>query len=238
MSVVVREERPVAVVVALLFVAATAAGVAAAGLAAPTDVEVIGAHRGAVIATAGLVGAMAICVTGIAAMLYPLLVADASTAVRRGMATWFLGSRLTEGALFLVGAVALLALLAVGEEPRSAGDGAAGTGLRVAHQYAVVAGQAVFSIGAALMYWLLLMSGRVPRWLSVWGLAAAPLMLAACLLQAATRDPYAPLASALFAPMAAQEMVLAGWLLARGFRPMTPAGADLEPGLSTTARAS
>lgn len=237
MIVVLREERPIAVVVALLFVTATAAGAAAAGLAAPTDVEIIGAHRGEVIGTAGLVVAMAICVAGVAAMLDPLLLADARTAARRGMATWFLGSRLTEGALFLVGVVALLALLAIGEGPRSVGDGAVGVGLSAVYQYAVVAGQAVFTIGAALMCWLLLVSGRVPRWLSVWGLAAAPLMLAACLLQAVTQNPYAPLASVLYAPMAVQEMVLAGWLLARGFRPVTQSRADLDPGLPTLAQA-
>lgn len=148
------DERPVAVTVGVLYVSATAAGVAAAVVAAPTQVELVAAQRGGVIATAGLVAVMAVCVAGIAAMLYPLLLADAGTTVRRGLATWFLGSRLTEGALFLVGAVVLLALLAVGQGPRSAADGPVGTGLRVLFDYALVAGQTVFSVGAAAMCWL------------------------------------------------------------------------------------
>lgn len=215
-------ERPVAVAVGLLYAAATAAGAAAAVLAAPTEVRTIAGHRGEVVATAGLVAVMAISVAGLAALLYPLLVADARTTVRRGMATWFLGCRLTQGTLFLVAATAVLALLAVGEAPRSTADASLGVGLGAVYHYAAVAGQTVFSIGAALMSWLLLVSGRVPAWLAVWGLAA-PLLLAAGLLLPFTHDPSSPIASALYAPMAVQEIVLAGWLAARGFRPLTPA---------------
>lgn len=214
------QERPVAVTVGALYVSATAAGAAAAGIAAPTDVELMAAQRAQVIVTAGLIAVMAVSVAGTAAMLYPLLLSDARTTVRRGMATWFLGSRLTEGALFLVSAVALLALLAIGEGDRSATDGPIGAGLRGFYHYAIVAGQSVFSIGAAFMCWLLLVSGRVPRWMAIWGLAAAPLMLTAGLLLPITQDPTTPLTSALYAPMALQEMVLAAWLIARGFQPV------------------
>jgi hypothetical protein len=187
-----------------------------------------------VLATAGLIAAMAISVAGIACMLYPLLTADARTTARRGMATWFLGSRLTEGALFLVSAVALLALLAIGEGYPAAADSPAEAGLRVVYNYAMVAGQSVFSIGSAFMCWLLLVSGRVPRWLAIWGLAAAPLMLTGGLLLPVTDDPYSPLSRALYAPMALQEMVLAAWLVARGFRPVRPlrAGRPVSPVLA------
>lgn len=223
------EERPVAVTVGALYIAATAAGVAAAAVAAPTDIAVMATDRGEVLATAGLITAMAIAVAGIACMLYPLLIADAATTTRRGMATWFLGSRLTEGALFLVSAVALLALLAVAEDHPEVAGGPVDAGLQVVFRYAMVAGQSVFSISAALMGWLLLMSGRVPRWLAIWGLATAPLMLAGGLLLPITDDFSSPLASALYAPMAVQEMVLAGWLIARGFRAVRRPETALEP---------
>ena len=212
-------ERPVAITVGALYVVATAAGVSAAGVAAPTDLAGMAAGRSEVLATAGLITAMAISVAGIACMLYPLLLADAATSARRGMATWFLGSRLTEGALFLVGAVALLALLAVAEDHPGAG-GPVEVALQVLFSSAMTAGQSVFSIGSAFMCWLLLVSGRVPRWLGLWGLAAAPLMLAGGLLLVATGEPDAALASVLYAPMALQEMALAGWLVARGFWPV------------------
>lgn len=222
-------ERPVAVTVGALYIAATAAGVAAASVAAPTDVAGMAAERGEVLVTAGLITAMAISVAGIACMLYPLLVADAATTAQRGMATWFLGSRLTEGALFLVSAVALLALLAVSEEHPGAANGPVEAGLQVVFNSAMVAGQSVFSIGAVFMCWLLLVSGRVPRWLGIWGLAAAPLMLAGGLLLQVTRDPNSPLSNLLYAPMAVQEMALAAWLVARGFRPVRLPENVLEP---------
>ena len=56
----------------------------------------------------------------------------------------------------------------------------------------------------------------VPRWISVWGLAAIPLYVAAALL--AMYGVVEP-ASSSQVPLAVQEMVLAVWMIARGFRP-------------------
>jgi len=57
----------------------------------------------------------------------------------------------------------------------------------------------------------------VPRRLSLWGLVAAPLFLIASLSLLWTGDPNSTLANACFAPMALQEMVLAVWLIVKGF---------------------
>ncbi|HTP16853.1 MAG TPA: DUF4386 domain-containing protein, partial [Streptosporangiaceae bacterium] len=61
-------------------------------------------------------------------------------------------------------------------------------------------------------------SRLVPRWLSGWGIAAVFLLLTAC-LSALFR--HAPVTSftILILPIAVQEMVLAVWLIVRGFRP-------------------
>lgn len=55
-------------------------------------------------------------------------------------------------------------------------------------------------------------------------LIAAPLMLIAGLSFAVTGDPNSAFSSVLYAPLGLQEMVLAVWLIARGFNP--PADAD------------
>ena len=76
----------------------------------------------------------------------------------------------------------------------------------------------VFCLGAAMFYVLLYRSRIVPQWIAAWGLAAIPLYLAADLLGmygAVGIDSTAQ--SLLFAPLAIQEMVLAVWLIARGF---------------------
>ena len=77
-----------------------------------------------------------------------------------------------------------------------------------------------FSVGS-FMYSVVFYQARlVPRWLSMWGIAAAPLIGTACLLSLFSDDPvtgYAPL----ILPVAVWEMVLAVWLLVRGFTPET-----------------
>jgi hypothetical protein len=78
-------------------------------------------------------------------------------------------------------------------------------------------GQSVFCVGALMLYCLLYQSKRIPRWLSVWGLIGAPLMLAAGFLLLVEGYPNSTLSSVLYAPFALQEMVFAVWLIVKGF---------------------
>ena len=71
-------------------------------------------------------------------------------------------------------------------------------------------GQSVFCVGAVMLYYLLYVSKRVPRWLSVWGLIAAPLMLIAGFSLVVTGDPNSTISSVLYAPLGLQEMVAGG----------------------------
>jgi hypothetical protein len=70
----------------------------------------------------------------------------------------------------------------------------------------------IFSVGAALFYYLFYRSRLIPRWLSIWGLLGAALYLAAPLF-----DLFGSSFGALMAPLALQELVLAVWLIIRGF---------------------
>jgi len=156
-------------------------------------------------------------------MIYPILKHDADTKIKEGLGVWYLGSRIAEGVLFLVGILATLSLLPLSQEFVKAGAPDAsyfqtgGTLLVTAAQYAMMLGQSAFCIGALMLYYLLYQSKRVPRWLSVWGLIGAPLMLAAGFLVLIDGDPNSPLSTALYAPLALQEMVLAIWLIVKGF---------------------
>ena len=80
-------------------------------------------------------------------------------------------------------------------------------------------------LAAALMYYYVLYRTRlVPRWLSGWGLAGAALGLVAAVYCAYIQDfGLSTLNTVLNIPIFLQEMVLAVWLLAKGF---TPSGAD------------
>jgi len=78
----------------------------------------------------------------------------------------------------------------------------------------------VFCLGAALFYVLLYRSRIVPRWITLWGLMGIPLYAAASLL--AMYGAIGSNSSALNLlemPLAVQEMVLAVWMIGRGFRP-------------------
>jgi hypothetical protein len=77
-----------------------------------------------------------------------------------------------------------------------------------------------FGTGALLYGWVLFRAGLVPRWLSGWGIVAALLaMAAAVLVMLGATVPMSALHVAINLPIAVQEMVLAAWLIAKGFNP-------------------
>jgi hypothetical protein len=81
---------------------------------------------------------------------------------------------------------------------------------------------AVFTAGAVVFSAVLFRSRLVPRFISVWGLAAAPFMTIGAVLFAvgALSGAAEPVLQIVFpVPLAVQEIVLAVWLIARGFNP-------------------
>ena len=71
-----------------------------------------------------------------------------------------------------------------------------------------------FVVGALMFYVLLYQSRLVPRWLSTWGLAGAALYIVAPL-----GSMFGLSLGFFMAPLALQEMVMAVWLIAKGFNP-------------------
>ncbi len=85
-------------------------------------------------------------------------------------------------------------------------------------------GTIVFILGALMFYYVLYRSSLVPRWLSGWGLIAAVPYLATGLLGmfglvSATMSSTSTIYSLMVLPLAVQEMVLAVWLIVKGFNP-------------------
>ena len=87
----------------------------------------------------------------------------------------------------------------------------------------------VFGRGALMLCWLLLRARLVPGWLAIWGLAGGALYLAQG-AAAAFGSGWGPL----MAPLALQEIVLAIWLIVKGFTEhiVADAGREREPQLS------
>lgn len=221
----VRSERTSAIAVGALYVAATVAAVLAMAVQAPGGLAGMASHPAEVFAAAFFELVMAVTVAGVAFMLYPVLKQDTDTPAKQGLALWYVGTRITEGTVFLVGMLGLLSMFALSQAIAGAGAvdvaqlRAVGGVLKTVTDYSWVLGQTVFCVGAAMLYYLLFVSRRVPRWLAVWGLIAVPMMLVAGFLLPLTGDPNSTISTILYAPMGLQEMVLAVWLIVRGFNP-------------------
>ena len=76
----------------------------------------------------------------------------------------------------------------------------------------------VFSIGSLMFYYLLYKQKLIPRWLSGWGLIGATLFLASAFLPLLSYVPSSTLVF-LHLPGAVNQMVLAVWLIVKGFNP-------------------
>jgi hypothetical protein len=156
-------------------------------------------------------------IVGIAALLFPVLRHHGE-----GVALWYVGFRILEAGALVVGAMSVLSLISVSDASGLAGAPSAPVyeGLRslalAANSWAGKLSTVAFIAGAVVLYALLYRSRLVPRFISVWGLIAVALLVVANLLAVDVTAGFQP-AALLFAPIALNELFLAGWLIVRGF---------------------
>jgi len=216
-----------AVATGILFILATAGGmiglaVMRPALAEPLDLARLSANEGPLLAGALLQLIANLACPAIALALYPVLRHHGE-----GMALGSVVFRTIEAVFYLASLLGLLLLVNVARAAVAPGATNPSSYQQVAAL--IVAGRVwpgfvvavlAFGTGALLYGWLLFRSGLVPRWLSGWGIAAAVLtMAAAILVMLGATVPMSTLHIALNLPLFAQELVLAGWLIARGFSP-------------------
>jgi hypothetical protein len=163
----------------------------------------------------------AVASAGIAISLYPVL-----KQYNEGLALGAVGFRLIEGVFQIVAVICLLLLLTLSQEFVKAGAPGAsyfqtsGTLIRAVHDWSFYAfSVSVFSLGALMYYYVLYQSKLIPRWLAGWGFIGAALSLAASLFVMFGEKPLSILMTSLILPIAVQEMVMAVWLIVKGFNP-------------------
>lgn len=171
-----------------------------------------------------LLGASLILVMGFTLALIPLVVFPVLKAVSEPLALGYVVFRSgLETATYLASALVWVVLASLGRVPLAAeGPGSLGTvGAAILGAHDAVGDVAltfVFGLGAMMFYSVLFRARLVPRWLSSWGLLAALLWMAAGVLALfgliGTRST-AQIGMAV--PIAIHEMVLAGWLIIKGF---------------------
>jgi hypothetical protein len=212
--------------VGVLFIIATVLGVLGRSFYQPIlDAQdyliKISANENQVIIGGLLALLAAFACAGIAIGLYPVLKKH-----HEALALGSVGFRLMEGMLYIIGVVALLSLLTLSQEYVTAGASnaslfqASGTSLLAVRDWAGKLSIIAFTLGALMYYYVFYQSKLIPRWLSGWGLLGAALSLAAALLAISGQIIYFSTVFILLqVPIGVQEMVLAVWLIVKGFNP-------------------
>ncbi|MBE0517974.1 MAG: DUF4386 domain-containing protein [Thermoplasmata archaeon] len=218
--------RKTAMIVGILFVVATVAGMIGAILTGPItdDPDYLvntSAHENEVALGALLYLIMGVAVVGIAVMIFPIL-----KKVNEGLALAYVGFRTLEFVIFIVVAMSLLSLLTLSQEYVDAGASNAtafevqGTILLAQQEWSSIPADIVFGFGCLMVFYLLYQSKLVPRPLSVWGFVGGIFMLTAAVLGAFGVIGALDASTILLnLPIAVLEMVLAVWLIVKGFNP-------------------
>lgn len=226
--------RKTAIIVGVLFIIGTVAGVASGVVTGPVlndpqYLTLVAANEGIIVLGALLVLVMGFPLAMIPVMLYPIF-----EKYNKPLA---LGAVVFRGVLEAVTYILIfmgwLLLIPLSREFVAAGTPDAsyfqslGMLLTQAVYWTNHALALVFTIGALMIYWLFYKTRLIPAWLSLWGFVGAVLYFAATIMN--MFDPqHLPLSLGvkwgyLMIPLAIQEMVFALWLIVKGFNPTASA---------------
>jgi hypothetical protein len=213
--------RKTARIVGVLFITAMVAGMLRFVLLdpildAPDYLIKVSANESKVIIGALSFFILAVALVGIAIVMYPILKKQ-----NEALALGYVAARIVEGVLFIVAILAILTLRTLSQEFVKAGAPDAsyyqiiGELLLAVRYWAyTVLWPIILSLGGLMFYYLLYQSNLIPRWLSVWG------FIGALLFPVAWLSLFGPTISGPFLlPLVVNEMVLAVWLIVKGFNP-------------------
>ena len=219
--------RKIAVITGVIFIIATVVVFVADALTPGlTDTDYLtrfSAHTNQVAAGAFAYLVTAFASAGIAIAMYPVMKES-----NAGLALGSVVFRALEAVFYMVEVVSLLSLLTLGQQFTTAGAAdrtllqAIGNSLVSVRDHAALVAVFAFCLGAFMYYYLFFQSRLIPQWLSGFGIVAIILMMAACVLALFSGNritSYIPLAFPIFL----QEMVLAVWLIVKGFNPSVSA---------------
>ncbi len=172
-----------------------------------------------------IIGALLVLIMGLALAMVPIMMFPI---LKRHNETLALGYVVFRGGLetiiYFAGVFSLLLLITLSQEYVEVGAADAsyfqnwGTLLLKADFQINPILKIVFSLGALMFYYVLYQSKLIPRWLSGWGLIGAILHLASGLLVMFGSLTELPILGIFWdLPIALQEMVMAIWLIVKGF---------------------
>lgn len=210
--------RGIALSVGILFIIGTVAGVLSVGLTQPAYNE--GEYLAEVAANENrmILGALMIMTMGISLALIPVVIWPVLKQYNESMAVGYVVFRSTlEPIMYIGSTVGFLLLVTVSREAAPDAE-LLGNTLRDAAEWFGRLTTLVWIPGALILYYVLWQTRLVPRWLSGWGfLGAVPSVAAAFLGLFGELSMEDSLDTLLHMPLAVQEMVLAVWLIVKGF---------------------
>jgi hypothetical protein len=222
--------RKTAVIVGILFIIGTVAGVLAGVVTAPIRAGSTFPLNISASDTQWIIGTLLILLMGLSLAMTPVLLYPI---FRKHNEILAFGSVVFRGVLEQVTQILMVIsfflLLTVSEIHGKTGAEdatnlqALGSVLIAAGNWIPTIGGIVFSVGTLMMFALFYQTRLIPRWLSGWGLIGAVLYPIAYILSMFSPMHTAPDIGVgiglLFVPTAIQEMVFAIWLIVKGFNP-------------------
>ncbi len=208
-------------VVGVLFIIGTVSGILSAVFTGsifsdPDLLTTIAENEAQVILGAACVLLMGFSLALVPVMMFPIF-KKKNEALALG-AVVFRGP--VEAVLYILTVISWLLLIALGKQFVSAGA-SAGAYFQNFGQLLVQSGDQInqileiaFSLGAIMFYTLFYQTRLIPRWLSLWGVIGAVLYHVA-----GWTDLFGIDMGVLIFPLAVQEMVMALWLIIKGFSP-------------------
>ncbi len=218
--------RNTSIIVAVLFIIATITSLLTtvflgSTLTSTNYLTTISANANQVITAAMLLLISAVSILGIAVMMFPILKKHIES-----LAIWYVGIRTIEAVFTIVAALILLSLLTLSQQYVSGAFNASyyqplgNLLLALNNRWDFYIEPFIFAFGSLALNYSLYQTKLVPRFLSVWGLIGAALVLIYGLLGLLDLNTSILSILELIAlPIAVQEMVFAVWLIVKGFNP-------------------
>jgi hypothetical protein len=164
-----------------------------------------------------------ICVPAI--VLIPVVLFPVLKPHNERLALGYVGFRFLEVVFFIVPLIKSLSLIDLSREYINAGaaDGSffqiLGGSIHAQNDWTTLFYIIIFTLGALMFYRLLYKSRLLPRFISIWGLISAALLLAGAVVGMFDIIPLSNV-MVMFGPVIAlNELVLAIWLIVKGFNP-------------------
>ena len=210
--------RKAAMIVGILFIIATVApivsGLFIGSIYEADYLTAVSANENQVLIGAFLWMVMIAAIVSIPIFMFPILKKH-----NESLALGYVGARIFEGLFPALNTISLLSLLSLSREfvnataPVTSYFQISGALLQSTMDWGSILMGFPFALGVLTFNYLLYKSGLVPRWLSILGLIGGALVLAETTISLFGISSL----EFLYIVIAPQEMILAGWLIVKGF---------------------